>query len=42
MTCKHCHQRKPLNRFGSCAECFEKIKDKAREIFNNPESNLKV
>ena len=42
MTCKHCRQRKPLNRFGSCAECYRKVEQKAEEIFNNPESNLKV
>lgn len=42
MTCKHCHQRKPLNRFGSCAEYFEKIKDKARDLIKDPDKGFKL
>lgn len=42
MTCKHCHQRKPLNSYRLCAECFEEIKDKARDLIKNPDKGFKI
>lgn len=42
MTCKNCHLHKQLNQFNLCNECMELIKDKAREIINDPSGGFKV
>jgi len=42
MTCKLCHKRKQLTPSGHCIECLELIKNKAREIIQDPLVGLKT